>query len=126
MSTHSAIQGLDFLMIPTQDLNRAVSFYRDLLGLELDSMWGEMGAEFKLGNEITLAVMDPSATGRPFAPHGTGAVALKVKDVDATVQMLQAKGIVFHGERIDSGVCKMAFFSDPDGNSLMLHHRYAP
>lgn len=126
MPATTPIQGLDFVMIPTQDLNRAVSFYRDTLGLELDSMWGEMGAEFKLGNDLTLAVMDPSATGRPFAPHDTGAIALSVPDVDAAVAALSAQGITFHGERIDSGVCKMAFFSDPDGNSLMLHHRYAP
>lgn len=122
----SAITGLDFIMIPTQDVPRAVSFYRDLLGLELDCMWREMGAEFKLGNDLTLAVMDPSATGRPFAAHETGAIALKVSDVEAAVKNLEAKGIAFHGEMIDSGVCKMAFFSDPDGNSLMLHHRYAP
>lgn len=126
MSSNAAIQGLDFIMIPTQDVNRAVSFYRDLLGLELDSMWGEMGAEFKLGGDLTLAVMDPSATGRPFAAHDCGAIALSVIDVDASVKGLQAKGIEFHGEIIDSGVCKMAFFSDPDGNSVMLHHRYAP
>lgn len=126
MPVPSPIQGLDFVMLPTQDLPRAVGFYRDLLGLEVDSEWGEMGVEFKLGNDLTLAVMDVAATGRPFAPHAAGAIALQVSDVETTVNALKAKGIAFHGERIDSGVCKMAFFSDPDGNSLMLHQRYAP
>jgi hypothetical protein len=39
---------------------------------------------------------------------------------------LEAKGVVFAGETLDTGVCHMAFFTDPDGNDLMLHHRYAP
>jgi predicted enzyme related to lactoylglutathione lyase len=30
------------------------------------------------------------------------------------------------GWPLDTGVCRMAFFHDPDGNSLMLHRRYAP
>lgn len=63
--------------------------------------------------------------GRTFGAVKTGTVALKVADVDARVKELQAKGVEF-ADVIDSGVCKMAFFCDPDGNSLMLHHRYAP
>ena len=39
---------------------------------------------------------------------------------------LEAKGVEFAGDTFDSGVCHMAFFSDPDGNALMLHRRYAP
>ena len=39
---------------------------------------------------------------------------------------LEAKGVEFAGEIFDTGVCHMAFFVDPDGNDLMLHHRYAP
>jgi predicted enzyme related to lactoylglutathione lyase len=122
----TSVTGLDFILLPTQDKNRAIAFYRDTLGLELDSEWGEMGAEFKLDGEITLALADTKAINRPFSAHNAGCVALKVADVDAAVKALQAKGVTFEGEIIDSGVCKMAFCSDPDGNSLMLHHRYAP
>jgi hypothetical protein len=34
--------------------------------------------------------------------------------------------VEFIADTIDSGVCHMAFFKDPDGNELLLHHRYAP
>jgi predicted enzyme related to lactoylglutathione lyase len=125
MQATATIKGLDFILLPTQDLNRAVTFYRDVLGLEVESPWGEMGMEFKIGNDLTLAVMDSKAIGRPFAAVTGGTIALKVVDVEATVKELQAKGVVFEHELIDSGVCKMMPFSDPDGNSLMLHHRYA-
>lgn len=120
------VQGLDFILLPTQDKARAIAFYRDTLGLELDSEWGDMGAEFKLDGEITLAVADPKAANRPFVPLTAGAIAIKVADVPAAVAALSAKGVTFESEIIDSGVCKMAFFSDPDGNSLVLHCRYAP
>lgn len=126
MPATATITGLDFILLPTQDLTRAVSFYRDLLGLAVECPWGEIGMEFKLGNDLTLAVMDSAAMGRTFAASAGGAIALKVADFEASVKDLQAKGVVFMGEVIDSGVCKMAMFSDPDGNSLMLHHRYAP
>jgi hypothetical protein len=41
-------------------------------------------------------------------------------------ELLGAQGIEFQGDTFDTGVCHMSFFFDPDGNSLMLHHRYAP
>ena len=53
-------------------------------------------------------------------------IALHVDDVAAARAALQARGVEFAGETIDTGVCHMAFFEDPDGNALMLHHRYAP
>lgn len=120
------IRGLDFLMLPTQDLARAERFYAEVLGLTLEARWGEMGIEFQLGEDLTLALMDPAQIGRSFAAHVAGAVALRVTDVDAARRELEGRGVQFVGETIDSGVCRMAIFHDPDGNSLMLHHRYAP
>jgi len=70
-------------------------------------------------------VMDAASVGREFEPS-THPIALHVADVAATRGKLEAAGVAFHGETIDSGVCHMAIFSDPDGNTLMLHHRYAP
>jgi predicted enzyme related to lactoylglutathione lyase len=49
-----------------------------------------------------------------------------VDDVAATREELEGKGIKFLADSIDSGVCQMAYFEDPDGNRLMVHHRYAP
>ena len=59
--------------------------------------------------------------------HVSGnAIALHVDDVEAARKALEEQGVSFHGDTLDTGVCHMAFFSDPDGNALMLHHRYAP
>ena len=49
-----------------------------------------------------------------------------VDDVAAARKELEAKGVEFAGETFDTGVCHMALFTDPDGNDLMLHNRYAP
>ena len=61
-----------------------------------------------------------------FAPQKNAHPALHVDDVDAARAELEAKGVEFAGETLDTGVCKMALFTDPDGNDLMLHSRYAP
>ena len=53
-------------------------------------------------------------------------LALQVEDVAAARTELESRGVSFRGDIIDSGVCHMANFEDPDGNSYVLHHRYAP
>jgi predicted enzyme related to lactoylglutathione lyase len=119
------VTGVDFIAIPTQDFDRASEFYAEVLGLERSKRWGDMPAgEFETGS-LTIALMQSDAFGIPFATHGHP-VALHVDDVHATREELEGKGVEFMGDTIDSGVCHMAPFKDPDGNSLMLHHRYAP
>ncbi len=61
-----------------------------------------------------------------FAPQKNAHIALHVEDVATARAELEEKGIEFIGETFDTGVCHMAFFNDPDGNDLMLHHRYSP
>lgn len=80
--------------------------------------------EFETGN-LTIAIMQSDAFGQTFSPHGSP-VALQVDDVQAARAELEGKGIEFAADTIDSGVCHMAIFKDPDGNTLMFHHRYAP
>jgi catechol 2,3-dioxygenase-like lactoylglutathione lyase family enzyme len=119
------VTGVDFIAIPTQDFDRAREFYGGVLGLEQSKQWGEMpGQEYETGS-LTIAVMQSEAFGMTFAPH-SHPVALQVDDVPATREELEGKGVEFMGDTIDSGVCHMAPFKDPDGNTLMLHHRYAP
>jgi predicted enzyme related to lactoylglutathione lyase len=119
------ITGVDFICVPTQDYERASAFYGDVLGLPLSKRWGDMPAgEFETGT-LTLAVMQSDAFGVEFARH-SHPIALHVDDVAAARADLEARGIAFHGDVVDSGVCHMAYFADPDGNALMLHHRYAP
>ncbi len=119
------ITGVDFVTVPTRDFEKASEFYENVLGLERSAQWGKMpAAEFETGT-LTIAVMQSDAFGMTFQPH-THPIALQVEDVEAARAELEAQGVVFPAETIDSGVCHMAVFSDPDGNALMFHHRYAP
>jgi catechol 2,3-dioxygenase-like lactoylglutathione lyase family enzyme len=115
------VERVDFVSFLTQDIERAKEFYAGTLGLELESE-GDSDMEFRLG-QVTLDVFDPSSIGEPFAPTLAG-FALRVPDVDAARAELEAKGVVFDGETIVTGVCKQAWFKDPDGNRLMLHRRF--
>lgn len=120
------ITGVDFVCVPTRDHDRAVEFYRDMLGLEHRKQWGDHPAtELQAGN-LTLAVMDPTAFGLPEPTPNSVPIAFQVDDVEARRGELEAKGVAFEGEVIDSGVCHQAIFHDPDGNPLILHHRYKP
>jgi predicted enzyme related to lactoylglutathione lyase len=119
------VTGVDFICVPTQDFEKADAFYGETLGLERSKQWGEMPArEFETGS-LTIAIMQSDAFGQEFRPHGHP-IALHVDDVEAARSELEEKGVTFVRDTIDSGVCHMAIFSDPDGNTLMLHHRYAP
>jgi predicted enzyme related to lactoylglutathione lyase len=119
------VTGVDFAPVPTQDLARAVDFYANTLGLETAVHLPERHyAEFETG-DVTLSVYDPQAMGLPHNPN-PNAIALHVEDVAAARGTLEGRGVEFVGETFDTGVCHMAFFADPDGNALMLHHRYAP
>lgn len=115
------VERVDFVSVLTQDIQRAKAFYAGTLGLEIQSE-GEHDMEFRCG-QVTLDVFDPSSIGQPFAVSPAG-LALRVPDVDAARAELEAKGVVFDGDTIETSVCKQAWFKDPDGNALMLHRRY--
>ena len=118
----SPVTGVDFVAVPSTDWRRSRAFYVDTLGLRPDDT-GE--AEFWVGGTC-FGIYEPARYGIEFAPQKTAHVALHVEDVEAARKELEAQGVVFDGETFDTGVCHMAFFSDPDGNNLMLHRRYAP
>jgi len=116
---------VDFVAIPVTDKDRALQFYGETLGLERDPKSSSDWPEFALGN-VTLALVFPEQLGKPMQTTPFGAIAIRVPDVDAARSTLEGSGVQFEGDTFDSGVCHMAFFQDPDGNGLMLHHRYAP
>lgn len=119
------VTGVDFVTLPTEDFEAATDFYGNVLGLPCSARYGKMpGAEFETGT-LTIAILESQAFGIEFHPHGHP-IALHVEDVKAARQELEAKGVAFAAETMDSGVCHMAHFRDPDGNALMLHCRYAP
>lgn len=117
------VTGTDFVLVHSTDLERTERFYTGTLGLELGKRWGDMGFEVETGN-TTLGFIDPARIGRDFTPSIT-AVVLRVDDVAAAKSELEGEGVEFHTDVIDSGVCHQAYFSDPDGNAVGIHHRYA-
>ncbi len=116
------ISRLDFVSVPSQDAERSRAFYVETLGLRPDDKapW-----DFWVG-ETCCVIWEPARFGMQFGPQKNGHLALHVDDVAAVRAALEEKGISFTGDTLDTGVCHMAFFTDPDGNDLMLHHRYAP
>jgi predicted enzyme related to lactoylglutathione lyase len=119
------VRGVDFATVATNDFEQAAKFYGEVLGLPCTARYGRIpGGEFETGN-LTLQLMEMAAIGREFTPN-RNPIALHVDDFEAARAALEAKGVSFLSDTIDSGVCWMVPFEDPDGNVLMLHHRYAP
>ena len=116
------ISKLDFVAVPSEDAERSQRFYGETLGLRRDD---HAQSEFWAG-QTCLGIYEPARFGMEFAPQKNAHLALHVDDVEAARADLEAKGVTFAGDTLDTGVCHMAFFTDPDGNDLMLHHRYAP
>ena len=125
MATAQLVTGVDFVGVPTRNLDAAVEFYGTTVGLPRSVYLRERNyAEFETGN-LTLSVFDAEGFGLAHKVN-PNAIALHVDDVARARAALEQRGVEFAGEILDTGVCHMAFFSDPDGNALMLHHRYAP
>src|SRR5438128_251302 len=119
------VERTDFISVPVKDMERATRFYAETLGLENlspDDRW----PEFQLGENVSVYLIDPTNIGGEFTEPHSAHVALRVPDVAETRKQLQASGVEFEGEILDTGVCHMAFFRDSEGNALMLHRRYAP
>ena len=120
----SLVTGVDFITMPTTNFEAAKEFYGTVLGLPCSAEYDRVpGAEFETGT-LTFQVIDTNAIGREFKPHPFP-IALHVDDVEAARAELESRGVTFVAA-FDSGVCHNAVFEDPDGNVLMLHHRYAP
>ena len=119
------VRGVDFLSVPTRDLTAAMEFYGTLLGLPCSTVYERVpGAEFETGN-LTLSVMDSAAIGLEYRPN-VNPIALHVDDVAAARAELESRGISFRGTRSIPASATWPSSRIPDGNVLMLHHRYAP
>jgi len=125
MPSPTTVTGVDFVTVFVKDYPAALKFYGETLGLEHSVDYEKIPAgEFETGS-LTLQVMDAASVGREFSPNGHP-IALHVEDVEAARAKLEAAGVEFLADTMDSGVCHMALFNDPDGNVLMFHNRYAP
>ena len=118
----SEIKRLDFMGIPSQDADRSREFYVDTLGLTPDPR----GQYEVWAGGTCFGIWEPEKMGMDFVAQQGNPWPLGVDDVAAARAELEAAGVAFFGDTLDTGVCHMAFFSDPDANHLMLHHRYAP
>jgi catechol 2,3-dioxygenase-like lactoylglutathione lyase family enzyme len=118
----AVIERLDFLGVPTQDPARSRAFYRDVLGMRPDehAQWEQWAGDTCFG------IWEPEKQGMPFVAQKGNPWPLRCDDVAEMRAALEARGVQFFGDTIDTGVCHMAIFADPDGNQLMLHRRYAP
>jgi catechol 2,3-dioxygenase-like lactoylglutathione lyase family enzyme len=118
------VERVDFISVPVTDMERSKQFYGETLGLPQVTDGGF--PEYQLGENVSLYLLSLESVGSKFtAPHTAG-FTLRVPDVEEAKKELEAKGVEFHRDTLDTGVCHMAFFADPDGNEIVLHRRYAP
>ena len=117
------VERVDFVSVPIRSPEQARRFYGELLGLPESTTDEDVFPEYETAN-VTLGMWMPESVGMEFVP--SSGVALRVPDVAAARAELEAAGVEFRGETRDTGVCHMADFTDPDGNPLTLHKRYAP
>jgi catechol 2,3-dioxygenase-like lactoylglutathione lyase family enzyme len=118
------VERTDFIAVPVTDMDRARRFYGETLGLPQVSDGGF--PEYQLGENVSLYLLQLESIGGAFSGPHTAGFALRVADVAEARRELEGRGVEFHGETLDTGVCHMAFFRDPDGNEMLLHRRYAP
>jgi catechol 2,3-dioxygenase-like lactoylglutathione lyase family enzyme len=116
------VERTDFISVPVTDMERSKRFYGETIGLEQVADHGF--PEFQLGANVSLYLVDMTSVGSEFTGPHSAYIALRVPDVAAARAELEDKGIAFASETRETPVCHMAFFTDPDGNSLMLHRRF--
>ena len=116
---------VDYIRVPMTDMEEANHFYGELLGLRRNpNSPADDWVEYEVGN-VTLAVMTPQTHEYEFTPLPPATIALRVADVAEAKAKLEAAGLEV-AEMWDSGACQGAGVSDPAGNRILLHHRYAP
>ena len=120
------VERVDFISVPVTDMERAKRFYGETLGLPEIEHPEQGFPEYQLGENVSLYLLQMENIGQKFEGPHTASIALRVRDVEAAQKELEAKGVTFVMDSIDSGVCHMAYCVDPDGNQIILHNRYAP
>ena len=103
-----------------RDMDRAVAFYSETLGLKLRNRYGDEWAEIDAGG-LTIGLHPPSAAGPEPGAAGAMQIGLNVTEpIGKVVEALKSRGVAFQGPIVDDGPVKLAFFTDPDGNTLYL------
>ena len=120
------VERTDFISVPVTDIERADRFYGETLGLPRVPGPDQGFPEYQLGENVSIYLLDMTKVGSSFSAPHTAHIALRVADVAEARRELEERGVDFEGDILDTSVCHMAFFKDPDGNQFMLHRRYAP
>ena len=114
------IRGTDFVLFSVSNLEKAVEFYRDKLGLPCE-MYSEkyQWAEFNCGN-VTLSLQGNALSKGDI---GRGKIGLAVEDISNACEELKTNGVAVLEEPVDYGVCQAVRVNDPDQNLVILHKR---
>jgi methylmalonyl-CoA/ethylmalonyl-CoA epimerase len=108
-------------MIPIDDFDRGVAFYRDILGLPFLFAAPPQMAFFMCGDvRLLVGVLPP---GQP--PQRGSAIYFQVEDIQSEFSALRARGVSFRAEphlvnRTPQSELWLAEFKDVDGNQLAL------
>jgi predicted enzyme related to lactoylglutathione lyase len=117
----ATITGMDMTGFNVADPQRAIAFYRDVLGLEPTEMDEDgRGAEFALADGSTFGVWKPDDTSKVPGVE----VMFAVADAAAAVKQIRERGGTISDPE-ETRVCFMAFGRDPDGNAFIIHQRKA-
>ena len=115
-----------FSCYPVTDMSRARKFYEEILGLKPTMTVGEAGGMQWTEYDIGAGTLALGAGAPGWQPRSDGcSVGLEMQDFDSAITELHAKGVKFKMEPFPTPVCKMAFISDPDGNTICIHKRHA-
>jgi catechol 2,3-dioxygenase-like lactoylglutathione lyase family enzyme len=113
---------VDDVFFNVEDMERAVAFYRDTLGLPVQYQSADW-VEFDAGNvTVALRRYGSGPEGRPELGVGEGAtLVFEVDDLESVKTELEAKGVRFIGGIFRYGTVKLAAFEDLNGNVVQIY-----
>jgi len=108
------------ITVYVSDMDRAVKFYSETLGLKLAYRFGDHWASVEAGKGLTIG-LHPASAEMPAGRKGSMAIGLELTgSIDEAVKKLEAKGVQFGARSNEGKAGSFASFQDPDGNLLYL------
>jgi len=102
------------------NMDRAVHFYSEVLGLKLAYRFGDHWAAIEVGRGLTIG-LHPASAESPAGRKGSMAIGLELTgSINEAMTILESKGVRFQSVRNEGKAGKFASFEDPDGNLLYL------
>ena len=121
-----AVEKVDFLGVPVLTNEAGDPWFGETLGVwERNPRSSERWVEYEAPN-VTIALVPDAYTPGEHRPLPFASFSIRVDDVAAERERREGAGVEFGGATFDSGVCHGAIFTGLDGNSMVLHRRYAP